>query len=269
MAEARAKEEFTRGLGSVSYRIARSLAHVGKGFYFSSAVLFKLTSTPFRFRRILREAYDQGVASLPVILSTSAVTGMVLTLQLVITLTRFGATMKTPQVLALALVRELGPVLAALMFVGKAGGRMASELGTMSVNDQIKALRVMAIDPMNYLIVNRVIAGTIAVPLLVTIFDLMGIGAGGIMMYFQENVTFRLFMQQIAEVLSLRDLLGGWIKGVVFGVVVTLVCCYKGFTAKGGSAGVGQATTEAVATASIFVIVVNLLLTRFNMIFID
>jgi phospholipid/cholesterol/gamma-HCH transport system permease protein len=249
--------------------VVRNLQELGEGLFFSLEVLAKFYTPPIRWRRILQESFDQGFASLPVIIATSTVTGMVLALQLVTTLNRFGAENKTPQVLALALVRELGPVLAALMYVGKAGGRMASEIGTMSVNEQIKALRVMAIDPINFLVVNRVIAGMICLPLLVTIFDLVGTLSGAAMMFLQDQLTVKHFITQLLEVIRLTDLLGGWLKALLFGLVVTLLCCFKGYQAKGGSAGVGRATTEAVAVSSILVILANLVMTKFNMMVID
>lgn len=256
-------------LNTVGSEVVDHLANLGRSFFFVLDMLRKVFLPPYRLRKVMHEIFDQGVASLPIIFATSMVTGLVLTLQLLHTLNQFGADGKTPQVLAIALVRELGPVLAALMFAGKAGGRMASEIGALSVGEQLKALRIMAIDPVRYVITNRLVAAALCLPLLTTIFDLIGTFAGGFMMSMQQELTLTHYINQMLAVIDLRDLLGGWLKSFVFGLTIAAVCTTKGFHAKGGSSGVGQATTEAIALSSILVIVFNLLLTQFNMAVID
>lgn len=252
--------------------IVNSVTHLGRGiidttsdwgrsWVFMFQTVAAIFRPPFRLRLILRQILEIGFNSLLVIILIGGFTGAVLAVQGEYTLSKFGATAWTGPMVALSLIRELAPVLTALMVIGRAGSAITAEIGIMKITEQIDALRSMAVDPIKYLMVPRLIAGVIAMPLLMAVFTVVGIGGG----YFVGTSLLGLapgsFMGQIISNLDMVDVNSGLIKAVVFGFIFGWVSCYKGYTCGFGAVGVNKATTQAVVTASVCVLVVDYFLT--------
>jgi len=225
-----------------------------------SAVMWTIRP-PLRLRAILKQMEFVGVNSLFVTILTGAFTGGVFTLQSYYGFSMFGADSLVGPTVALAMTRELGPVLTALMVTGRAGSAMAAELGTMRVTEQIDALYVMAANPVKYLVVPRILAGILMLPLLTAIADFVGVVGGYIVGVKLLNIHGGLFIGKIVEYVELSDIFNGLIKSAVFGGILSLIGCYKGFYAKGGAEGVGRATTEAVVMASVLILVSDYIMT--------
>jgi phospholipid/cholesterol/gamma-HCH transport system permease protein len=215
---------------------------------------------PVRVRQILQRIYFVGLRSMSVILLTGAFTGMVLGLQGMLMLQRVGSEAFVGPLVAIALVRELGPVLAALMVTGRAGSALAAELGDMRITEQIDALTVMAINPMRFLVVPVLVAGLVALPLLAWVFDAVGIFGGYLVTVKLFGMAPGTYFGQIRAFLSVDDIWVGFWKALAFGLVITWVACYKGFHVGHGAEGVGRATTEAVVLASVIILVLDYVL---------
>ncbi|MGH9508815.1 MAG: MlaE family ABC transporter permease [Terriglobales bacterium] len=204
-----------------------------------------------------------GVGSLSIVVLTGFFTGAVLALQTSKTLEQFGSLSLTGQVVSLSMVRELGPVLTGLMVAGRNASGMASELGSMVVTEQIDAMRALGTDPTKKLVTPRVVATVVMLFFLTIISDIVGIGGG----FMVSSLVLRLDAQQYwtnaYQELEMEDVLMGLLKPVFFGFVIATVGCYYGLTARGGTQGVGRATTQAVVAASVLILVVNFFLTRF------
>jgi len=216
---------------------------------------------PLRLHALFAQMESVGVRSLPVVMMTGFFTGGVLTIQSYIGFSMFGAESMVGTTVALAMTRELGPVLTALMVTGRAGSGMAAELGTMRVTEQIDALYVMAANPVKYLVVPRVVAGTVMLPMLTIVSDFMGFVGGYLVGVVFLGINRGLFVGNTIEYLTASDIYNGLIKSIAFGFVLALVGCYKGFYARGGAEGVGRATTEAVVLSSILVLLSDYVLT--------
>lgn len=210
---------------------------------------------PFRPRLILKHVYFIGVRSLVVITLTALFTGMVLSLQGHYTLRQFGSEGLLGSAVALSLIRELGPVLSALMVTARAGSAITAEIGIMAITEQLDALRAMAVDPVRYLVVPKLLAALIAVPLLCAIFDVVGIGGGYVVGVKLLGVSEGAYFGQMKASVVWRDVYSGILKSVSFGLLLTWVACYKGYVARHGAEGVGKATTESVVMASVSILV--------------
>ncbi len=215
-----------------------------------------------RPREIINQIYELGVTSFAIVSITALATGMVLAVQGAVVLTRFGASEYIAKLVALSLVRELGPVLTSLIFIGKSGAKISAELGAMSVNEQILATRALGIDPLDLFGLSRILACIIALPLLVFWCEVLGVFGAMVITVLQENISAISFLNQTFDSLRMVDFVGGMAKTVVFSFLIGIVCCFKGFRTSGGSLGVGKFTTEAVALSSILVIISNFLLTK-------
>jgi phospholipid/cholesterol/gamma-HCH transport system permease protein len=226
----------------------------------------RTVSIGVRRPRALREVIPQldalGVRSLLVAVLTAIFSGLVMTVQFSLQLSRFGAKQYVGNIVSLSLVRELGPVLTALLVGGRIGAGIAAQLGSMRVTDQVDAMRSMGADPIEELVVPRVVAGAIALPLLTVFADLLGIAAATTMAALDTGVHARYFYSAITQAVTVSDLVGGLVKTVVFGVIITLIACHRGLATRGGTEGVGRATTETVVFASIAVIVSDFVLTE-------
>jgi phospholipid/cholesterol/gamma-HCH transport system permease protein len=203
-----------------------------------------------------------GVGSLAVIMLTGFFTGAVLTLQTSKTLSTFGAIGFTGQLVAISLVRELGPVLASLMVAGRVGSGIASELGSMLVTEQINAMRALGTDPIKKLVVPRVVATTTMLPLLTVVTDAVGVMGGLFIAVFVLHISSNLYLNSAWDGLGYMDIFGGLLKPLVFGATLSIVGCYCGLRTYGGTQGVGRSTTQAVVASSILILVFNLILTR-------
>ncbi len=230
------------------------------GSFFGSAV-YLAAKPPFRLRNVFRQMEFIGVNSLLVVVITGLFTGMVLALQSSYGFRKFGAETSIGALVALSMTRELGPVLTSLMVTGRAGSAMTAELATMRVTEQIDALRVMALNPIQYLVVPRMLASFIMLPILTSIANFVGIIGGYIVGVKLLGINEGSFMSRMEAVLEFQDISNGLIKSAVFGVIISVICCYKGFYSKGGAAGVGRATTEAVVASSLTILVSDYVLT--------
>jgi len=220
-----------------------------------------LLRPPFRWRLVFKQMEFVGVKSLNLVLLTGAFTGGVFSLQSYHGFSLFGAESLVGSTVALAITRELGPVLTALMVTGRAGSAMAAELGTMRVSEQIDALYVMAVNPVQYLVLPRILASLVMLPLLTVVCDFVGIVAGWIVGVWLLGISEGIFTAKIIEYLKMEDILMGLAKAAFFGLLLSLIGCYKGFYTKGGAEGVGRATTQAVVLASISILAADYMLT--------
>jgi phospholipid/cholesterol/gamma-HCH transport system permease protein len=224
---------------------------------------FYATFTRPRYRYDIVEQFDAiGVQSLTVVLLTGFFTGAVLALQSGLTLDQFGARPVVGRLVSASMIKELGPVLTALMLAGRVGSGIAAELGSMVVTDQINALRALGTDPVRKLVVPRVIAGVVMAPILTVISDFMGIVGGSIIAIFQLQVTSGQYWKSITDGLYVQDAWMGIIKPFFLGFVIVSIGCHVGLRTKGGTQGVGRATTNAVVAASVCVLAVDFFLTR-------
>jgi phospholipid/cholesterol/gamma-HCH transport system permease protein len=210
-----------------------------------------------------------GVGSLPIIFLTGFFTGGVLTLQTFPTLKFYGAQDQTGYLVALSLVRELGPVLAALMVTGRVGSAISAELGSMVVSQQIDAMRALGTDPIRKLVAPRIIALLITLPLLTITADVFGIIGGGAVATTLYGMSPETFVSSVRNGITGDDLIGGVIKPLVFGMLIGSIACYKGLSTEGGTVGVGRSTTSAVVTASIVVIVADFFLAKALQVLLD
>jgi phospholipid/cholesterol/gamma-HCH transport system permease protein len=220
-----------------------------------------LPRAPYRVHLLFRQLDFIGVQSAPIIILTSLFTGGVFSLQSSYAFSLFEANSMVGPTVVLALTRELGPVLTALMVIGRVGSSMAAEIATMRVTEQIDALETMAVNPIHYLIVPRIVAATIMMPLLATIFETVGTLGSYIVCTKLLAITRTEFMEQVIYYVDFDDYYNGIIKAAVFGLIMATIGCYKGFYAGHGAEGVGRATTESVVLGSVTVMVANNFLT--------
>jgi phospholipid/cholesterol/gamma-HCH transport system permease protein len=228
----------------------------------SMAAIRGAFSRPFYFHDVVEQLDSIGWGSLTVVLLTGIFTGAVLALQSGLTLDQFGARPVVGRLVSASMIKELGPVLTALMLAGRVGSGIAAELGSMVVTDQINALRALGTDPIRKLVVPRVIAGVVMAPILTVISDFMGIVGGSIIAIFQLQVTSGQYWKSITDGLYVQDAWMGIIKPFFLGFVIVSIGCHVGLRTKGGTQGVGRATTNAVVAASVCVLAVDFFLTR-------
>lgn len=217
---------------------------------------------PFDIREWFKQMVRVGVDSIPVVFLTSMFTGMVLALQTYIGFQRVHAEQFVASVVALAMLRELSPVLVGLMVTGRVGSSMAAEIGTMKVTEQIDALRALATEPIQYLFVPRVIAGLVMLPFLVVIGDALGIYGGYLVAVKLMNTNPVIYQQNTFQFLGLKDVMSGLVKAGAFGLILTLTGCVRGYYTTGGAEGVGRSTTNAVVSASLIILLSDFFLTK-------
>ncbi len=211
-----------------------------------------LTRPPFRVYQIVKQLNFIGYKSTFVVVLTAVFTGMVLALQGHYTLRKFGSEAVLGSAVALSIIRELGPVLAALMVTARAGSAMTAEIGIMRITEQIDALDTMAINPLQYLIGPKLVASLIAVPLLVALFDVVGIYGGYVVGVQLLNGNEGAYWSSIESAVEWKDVYGGILKSISFGLLISWVCCYKGFHTRHSAEGLGTATTEAVVLSAVW-----------------
>jgi len=239
-----------------------SLQEVQEYFLLLSKVGRGLVTRPFYMRDVIEQFDSIGAGSLTVVLLTGTFTGMVLALQSGITLDKFGARSMVGQLVSASMIKELGPVLTALMVCGRVGSGIAAELGSMTVTDQISALRALGTDPVRKLVIPRVIAGTLMVPLLTVIADGVGLAGAWLIAITQLKVASSPFWNSVVAGLYIEDVWMGMIKPFFLGFVIVTIGCYVGLQTKGGTQGVGRATTNAVVAGSVVVLAVDFLVTK-------
>ena len=230
--------------------------------FFLDCLKFSLTGK-FYLNIFLKQCIKIGFNSLPVVGLTSIFTGMVLALQSYTGFSRFSAESAIPNVVVLSITRELAPVLAGLMVAGRSGAAIAAEIGTMKVTEQIDALKTLSTNPFNYLIIPRVLAGILTLPILVFIGDIIGVMGGYIICVNLLNFNPTVYLQNTYNFVQFIDVFSGLVKASVFGFLITFMGCYHGFNAKGGAQGVGQSTTYSVVSSSILILLMNYIITSF------
>jgi phospholipid/cholesterol/gamma-HCH transport system permease protein len=245
-------------LGGWAIRSTRALGKMG---VFLGAALVRAASPPYRAANIVKQIHFIGVRSVSVIVLTAAFTGMVLGLQGYNTLRKFGSEGLLGSVVALSLIRELGPVLSALMVTGRAGSALTAEIGIMRIGEQIDSLETMGIDPIRYLVAPRLLGLLLAVPLLTAIFDVVGILGGYLVGVKLLGVNAGLFLGQMEASVDLVDVTNGIWKSFAFALLIGWVCTFKGFFTGRGAEGVSQATTSAVVLSSVLVLICDYFLT--------
>ncbi len=231
------------------------LRTIGHMFVFLLNSFYFIFIPPFKFRLLLRQIRFFGSKSMLVILLTGSFTGMVLALQLFYILRKFGSEALLGAGIALSLIRELGPVLSALMVTGRAGSALTAEIGMMKISEQIDALTAMALNPIRYLIVPKIVAALIVFPLLVAIFDVIGIFGGYLVGVEVLGISSGTYFSLMEDYVVMEDIMVGLYKSVSFGLIVSWICCYKGFYTGYGAAGVSKSTTEAVVLCSILILI--------------
>ena len=241
--------------------VLENVEEMGKIFLLFLSVLAWMFRPPLKLRNIFKQMEFVGVKSIFVVVLTGTFTGMVMALQGYYGFRLFGAQSLVGSTVALGMTRELGPVLTSLIVTARAGSAMAAELGTMRVTEQIDALYVMAANPVKYLIVPRVIAGVLMLPLLTIVSDFVGIVGGYFVGVHILDINEGAFVKNITSLVVLGDIYNGLVKAACFGLILSLIGCYKGFNARGGAEGVGRATTEAVVLASVSILISDYFLT--------
>ena len=248
-------------LAAIGRAVLRICRTTGAVTLFALEALSHLVRPPFYGRLFGRAFVEIAYFSLPVVALTAVFTGMVLALQSYTGFSRFNAEGAVANVVVLSITRELGPVLAGLMVAGRIGASFAAEIGTMRVTDQIDALTTLSTNPMKYLVAPRLLAGTIALPLLVLVANVLGVMGGWVIGTFRLDFSSAAYLRSTFDFLQAGDVLHGLSKSAVFGFVVALMGCWFGYTSRGGAQGVGGATTSAVVSSSILILALDYVLT--------
>ena len=242
---------------SIRNQVYNFLADIGELSAFAGRFFRELVRPPYEFREFLRQCYQMGNRSLVLVLVTGFIIGLVLSLQSRPTLIEFGAESWMPNMVGISIVREIGPVITALICAGRIASGIGAELGSMRVTEQIDAMEVSGTNPFNYLVVTRVLATTLMIPLLVIFGDLIALFGSALVEFVKGDVSFQLYFNTVFNALSYGDLVPATVKTFFFGFVIGLVGCYKGYYCKKGTAGVGKAANTAVVMASLLVFLVD------------
>ena len=254
----------------MKFNILPLIGQVVLGFCEASGRLFLFTADgvrhcalpPWYFRLTIHQMIHIGYFSLPVIGLTAFFTGAVLALQIFIGSSRFNAESAVATIVVIGITRELGPVIGGLMVAGRVSAAMAAEIGTMRVTEQIDALETLSTNPMKYLVAPRLIAATLTMPILVLVADIIGVFGGYAVSTQKLGFNSAIYLKRTFDFLHVEDVVSGLVKAAVFGFIIALMGCYHGFNSRGGAQGVGRATTNAVVSASILILVANYLVTE-------
>lgn len=249
-------------LASIGRAVLAFLASVGKLALFAFLAVSHCVRPPFYPRALLRQMIDIGFYSLPVVGMTTLFTGMVLTLQSASGFEDFESEFAIATIVVIAVTRELAPVLAGLMVAGRIGASMAAEIGTMRVTEQVDALSTLSTNPLKYLVVPRLIAGTLMLPVLVLIGNIIGVLGGYIVGVYQLGFGSVSFLNALVDAVDGFGVTIGLVKAAVFGFLIALMGCFHGYNSAGGAQGVGAATTNSVVSASILILIFNYLITE-------
>ncbi len=242
--------------------IIRFLEAVGEVSQLTFRTFREMVRPPFELSLLVDQISSGGVESRTLTLLTAVFTGMVMAIQFIIGLEPFGASVYTGSLISLGIIRELGPVLTALLVGGRVGAGFAAELGSMAVTEQIDAIRCLGADPVRKLVVPRVLAMIISMPLLTLLADVVGCAGGAFITVLEVGVTPRFIIDQMIDTIGPADLFHGLLKSVFFGYFIAITSCWVGMKTRGGTVGVGSATTKAVVYTSVSVLVSDFILTR-------
>jgi phospholipid/cholesterol/gamma-HCH transport system permease protein len=249
-------------LDAIGRLLARFLAWCGTVTLFAARAIVEAARPPYEFRETLRQLYELGVRSVPLIAVAGLAVGVVLSMHTRASLERFGAEALIPAGLALALVKETGPLTAGLLLAGRIGAGIGAELSAMKVTEQIDALEATAVDSFKFLVVTRVIACVIALPILTVVMNFTGMLGGYLAEATISHMSLRLYVDRAFSLVEFSDLVPSTLKTTVFGFIIAIVSCHLGTTAAQGTEGVGRASTRSVVLSSVLLIVVNVLLVR-------
>jgi len=239
--------------------LKNTFSEAGNFTIFIARFFKEVIKPPYELKEFLRQCYTIGYKSMPLVAITGFIMGLVLTIQSRPTLAEFGAESWLPGMVALSLIREIAPVITALICAGKISSGIGAELGSMKVTEQIDAMEVSAINPYKYLVVTRVLATTLMVPLLVVFADGIGILGGFAGINIHSDVTLYRYFSQVLSSLEFLDIIPATIKTFFFGFFIGLIGCYKGFTAANGTESVGKAANSAVVTASLTIFIIDMI----------
>jgi len=251
----------TAPLAQIGRTVLNLLAAIGRVALYMVEAVSHLLRPPFYYKEFGHALMTIGYFSLPVVGMTALFTGGALALQIYDGGARFSAESVVPSVVAIAMVRELGPVLGGLMVAGRVGAAIAAEIGTMKVTEQIDALVTLSTNPMKYLTAPRLLAATLTLPILAFVGDIIGIMGGYLVGVGRLGFNGATYLQNTSDFLETGDVVSGLVKAGVFGFIVALMGCYHGMNSERGARGVGQATTNAVVSASVLILAANYILT--------
>ena len=237
--------------------VKQFFTEIGDLSYFAARFFKEVLKPPFEFKELLRQYYQMGNRSLILVTVTGFIIGLVLTLQSRPTLIQFGAVSWMPNMVGISIVREIGPVITALICAGRIASGIGAELGSMRVTEQIDAMEVSGTNPFKYLVITRIMATTLMLPILVIYGDLVALYGSALVENLKGDVSFQLYFNTVFDALSFSDLIPATIKSFFFGFAIGLVGCYKGYYSKKGTAGVGVAANTAVVMASLLLFVVD------------
>ncbi|WP_298759265.1 ABC transporter permease [uncultured Psychroserpens sp.] len=257
------------GFKSINAQLKAFLIEIGELSYFTSRFLKEAFKRPFEFKELLKQCYNMGNRSLLLVGITGFIIGLVLTLQTRPTLTEFGAVSWMPSMVGISIVREIGPIITALVCAGRIGSGIGAELGSMRVTEQIDAMEVSGTNPFKYLVVTRVLAVTLMLPLLVILGDAIALFGSYLVEHVKGNVSFTLFFNQVFDSLEFGDIVPATVKSFFFGLAIGIVGCFKGYYCKKGTAGVGKAANSAVVFTSLLLFVIDFIAVFVTDIFYD
>jgi phospholipid/cholesterol/gamma-HCH transport system permease protein len=245
------------------------LTEIGELSYFASRFFKEVFKRPFEFKEFLRQCFNMGNRSLLLVAVTGFIIGLVFTLQSRPTLQEFGAVSWMPSMVSISIIREIGPIITALICAGRIGSGIGAELGSMRVTEQIDAMEVSGTNPFKYLVVTRILATTLMIPILVFFGDAIAIFGSAMVENIKGNVSYLLYFNQVFNSLEFSDLIPTTIKTFFFGFAIGLVGCYKGYTCKKGTAGVGLAANSAVVFTSMLLFIIDFIAVFVTNIFYD
>ncbi|CAN5549194.1 ABC transporter permease [soil metagenome] len=239
--------------------VRKFLNEYGEMAGFAGRFFREFLMPPYEFKELIRQSFEIGYRSLPLVGLTSFIIGLVFTLQSRPTLVSFGAEAWLPAMVSVSIVREIGPVIVALICAGKIGSSIGAELGSMKVTEQIDAMEVSGNNPFKYIVVTRILSTTLMLPILVTLGDAVSLIGSYLAVNIAGGVTMTLFFHQVFENVSFADVIPSFIKSFFFGFAIGLVGCYKGYNSKKGTEGVGRSANSAVVVASVLVFILDLI----------
>jgi len=257
------------GLYSIKTQLKSFLIEIGELSLFTARYFREAFKRPFEFKELLRQCYNMGNRSLLLVAITGFIIGLVLTLQTRPTLMEFGAVSWMPSMVSISIVREIGPIITALVCAGRIGSGIGAELGSMRVTEQIDAMEVSGTNPFKYLVVTRVLAVTLMLPILVILGDVIALFGSFLVENIKGNVSFMLFFNQVFDALEFGDIIPATIKSFFFGLAIGLVGCFKGYYCEKGTEGVGKAANSAVVFTSLLLFIIDFMAVFVTDIFYD
>jgi phospholipid/cholesterol/gamma-HCH transport system permease protein len=244
---------------SLNKEINKVMSDIGGISEFLFLFFKNIFKPPYEFKEVLRQSYIIGYKSLPLVGLTAFIIGLVFTIQSRPTLVEFGAESMLPTMVAISIVREIGPIITAMVCAGKIGSSIGAELGSMKVTEQIDAMEVSGINPFKYIVITRITSATLMIPLLVIFADAIALYGCYLGVNIRSEISMQLFITKVFDAISFGDLIPSVVKSFFFGNIIGLVGCYKGYYSNKGTEGVGEAANSAVVTASVLVFIIDLI----------